>query len=340
MKVLLACERSAGHIFPALSMAKKFKKSGKDVRFFITSDFFKSRVEKEGFKTVGRSFAFRNLALEGLWRFFEALYFIIVLRPKKVIGFGGRDSFFLVLLSSFLFIDTAVYELNVAPGKANKALFPFVRRIFRGFEEKELGPKQKVVGVPLRENIKRIDKGQARKILNFDEKPVVLCLGGSQGSSFVNDIFMKFAQNFKEGFQIAHLTGQKEYSDILRLYDKISNNKFIKDFYYEMELLYSAADIVISRAGANTLGEIAYYKLPCILIPHPGGGAHQKKNAFYFEEKGAAFVCSQDDFSFEKFSALLSQLIKDAGFRESVGNNLSGIKLGVNFEDFCDSICL
>jgi len=340
MKVLLACERSGGHVFPALSVGKKFKQAGHQVRFFVTSDFLKKYIEKEGFETGGRSFSFRNLVFEGLWRFFEALYFIIVFRPAKVIGFGGRDSFFLVLLSSFLFIDTSVYELNVAPGKANRVLFFFVRRVFRGFEEKQIGPKHKVVGIPLRENIKKIDKEQARRMLNFDARPVVLCLGGSQGSAFINDIFIRFVKGCGQSFQIAHLTGKKEYSDILRLYDNIGNNKFVKDFYYQMEHLYSAADIVIARAGANTLGEISYYKLPSVLIPHPQGGAHQKKNAFYFKDKGAAFVYSQDNFSFEDFSSLLERLIKDAGFRESVKKNLNNINLGVNFEDFCGSTYL
>ncbi|MFH1504079.1 MAG: UDP-N-acetylglucosamine--N-acetylmuramyl-(pentapeptide) pyrophosphoryl-undecaprenol N-acetylglucosamine transferase [Candidatus Omnitrophota bacterium] len=328
MKVLLVCERSGGHVFPALSVGKKLRKRGDDVCFFVTSGFLKSYIEKEGFRVVGRSFASRNLLFEGLWRFFEALILVLTLRPKKVIGFGGRDSFFLVLLSSLLPINTIIYEPNIKPGKANKVLSFFVDKVLWGFE----------IGIPMRENIRTIDKAAARKILNFDQRPIVFCLGGSQGSSFINQIFMKFVQSAENNFQIIHLTGREGYSDILKLYDNIAKNSFVKDFHYEVELLYSAADIVISRAGANTLGELAYYKLPSVLIPYPKAGAHQKENAFYFKEKGAAFVRLQDNFSFNDFSTLLKKLIEDNNLRESIKENLSGFKLGVSFEDFCNSV--
>ena len=108
MRVLLACERSAGHIFPALMFAKKLSKDSSAIYFFITSTYLKKYIEDKGFKVVGKSFAWRNLIIEGLWRPLEALYLIVKLRPSKVIGFGGRDSFFLLLFSSLLFIGSFV----------------------------------------------------------------------------------------------------------------------------------------------------------------------------------------------------------------------------------------
>lgn len=326
-KVLLVCERSGGHIFPALSIGKKLKREGKEVHFFVTSDFLKNYVEREGFPTIGRGFPSRNLFVESLWRFFEALGIILTLRPKKVIGFGGRDSFFLVLISSFLFRDTVIYEPNVKPGKANKVLVFFTRKILFGFE----------TGIPMRDNIKKIDKTRARKILGFDERPVVFCFGGSQGSAFINRAFMRFVHSVKEDYQIIHLTGKEDYPNILESYRGVENNKFIKDFHYEMELLYSAADVIISRAGASALGEISYYGLPSVLIPHPAAGGHQRENAFYFKNRGAAFVHLQSDFSFENFKSLLERLICDNDLRESVKEKARGIKLGVSFEDFCGS---
>lgn len=361
MKILLACERSAGHVFPALCFGKKLRKesacrhsvrlektrSAKDlflngqtgkineVYFFITSSFLKNYIKKEGFIVIGKHFPFRSLIIEGIWRPFEALYFLLKLRPERVIGFGGRDSFFLVLFSSFLFLDTVIYEPNIKLGKANRFLSFFVKKILRGFKEEGGDKKNKLVGIPLRENIKKMDKAAARKILNFNDKPVIFCFGGSQGSFFINNIFMKLIQDCAKDCQIIHLTGRKEYVEIFQLYNKMKNNKFIKDFCYEMEILYNAADIVISRAGAATLAEISFYKLPSILIPHPQGGGHQEANAFYFKEKGAALVCSQNNFSFEEFRNSVKKFIYNDNFRQVVRDNLSRIKLGISFEDFC-----
>lgn len=386
MRVLLVCERSGGHIFPALAFGKKFRrqfncqksKFEAEVYFFATSSFLKKYIEREGFIVVGKSFSFRNIVLEGVWRLCEAIYLILKLRPKKVIGFGGRDSFFLIFISSLLFLDTQIYEPNVALGKTNRVLSFFVRKILRGFEvEKENGApaglsvpteaagkskiagraesrpasifglkaqvlwrgdkKNKTIGIPLRENMKKIDKFDARKILHFNDKPVIFCFGGSQGASFINQVFVKFVQYTPGDFQIIHLTGRDEYWKIFQLYKRIINNKFIKDFYYRMEILYSAADIVVSRAGANTLGEISYFRLPSILIPNPSGGGHQKKNAFYFRERGAALVSLQEDFSFPRFRELLRNLISNSSLRQSLEDNLSKIKLGVEFEDFCNN---
>ena len=339
MKVLLVCERSAGHIFPALMFAKRLSKEPNQIYFFLTAASLKKYVEDKGFTVIGKSLPFRNLIVEGVFRFFEALYIIFKLRPKKVIGFGGRDSFFLLLFSSFLFLDTAIYEPNLKSGKANKVLCLFVRKVWRGFRERQESKKIKAIGVPLRENIRRIDRKEARATLGLDDKLVIFCFGGSQGSRFINNAFVKFVQSSKEDFSIIHLTGQEQYFQISQLYNTITKSKFIKDFYYDIQVLYSAADIVVSRAGANTLGEIAFYRVAPILIPHPQGGAHQKENAFYFQRKGAASVFLQNNFSFQEFKDKLEELITNSDLRLAMQGKLSTINLGVNFEDFCNSNC-
>ncbi len=335
MKVLLACERSAGHIFPALALGEKIEKKS-NIYFFATSPFLKKYIEKQGFNCFGKSLVFRNLIIEGTWRLFESIYLILKLRPEKVIGFGGRDSFFLVLFSSLLRIRTVIYEPNIKLGKANRFLMPFVDEVLRGFEGGR-SKKGRTIGIPLRKNIKKIDKHQARKILNFKEEPVIFCLGGSQGSSFLNHVFVRFIQNFKGNCQVIHLTGKDEYPEMLSRYAEIKNRSFVKDFYYQVEVLYSAADLVVSRAGAVTLGEISFYGLPVILLPHFKAGSHQVENALYFERKGAAKVYSQDEFSFEDFSRSLNRLIEDKCLRQTMKDNLGRIKLGVSYEDFNNS---
>lgn len=350
MKVLLACERSGGHIFPALVLGKKIRTEncpGKktsvsshdagmnhNVYFFVTASFLKKKLTDEGFIVYGRSFSFRNLFLEGFYRFGEAIYLLIKIRPQQVIGFGGRDSFFLILLASLLRIDTVIYDPNRKLGKANRVLSFFVRKVWCGFPETVKTKKMNAIGIPLRDTIRKIRSEDARKMLGFDVKPVILCVGGSQGASFVNKIFLKLVGDMKGQFQIIHLTGKREYLEVSPLYNKISQKNFVKDFYYEMELLYSASDVVISRAGALTLAEISYYQIPSILIPHPQAGGHQKHNADYLKQRGAAFVFTQDNFSFEEFKTTAERLLYDSCARQKVIGNFKNINIAVPYADF------
>ncbi|UCD15516.1 MAG: UDP-N-acetylglucosamine--N-acetylmuramyl-(pentapeptide) pyrophosphoryl-undecaprenol N-acetylglucosamine transferase [Candidatus Omnitrophota bacterium] len=345
MKTLLVCERSGGHLFPALTLGKLLCQRQEDVGFFVTASFFKDYLRKQGFKVYGKSFACRNIVFEGGWRLIEALYLLMVLRPGRVIGFGGRDSFFLLLFSSILGLDTFIYEPNISFGRANRILSFFVRQVLCGFSMPpcERAPRSeeskfKIAGVPLRDNIKKVEREEALKVLGFDSKPVVLCFGGSQGASFLNKTFIEFINASAQDFNIIHLTGKREYFQISQLYNKIDRKAFVKDFYYSMEILYSAADLAICRSGASTLGEISYYKLPSILIPYPGGAQHQRKNACYFSERGAAYVFFQEDFSFKDFKQAAEKLICDSRLRQTFKDNLSKVRLGVSAQDFHKNI--
>ncbi|MCM8786731.1 MAG: UDP-N-acetylglucosamine--N-acetylmuramyl-(pentapeptide) pyrophosphoryl-undecaprenol N-acetylglucosamine transferase [Candidatus Omnitrophica bacterium] len=334
MKVLLVCERSGGHVFPALVLAKKIRKNTSDiVYFFATSTSFKKIIKTEGFKVYGKSFRKRNLMLEGFYRFFEAIFLICKINPKRIIGFGGRDSFFLIVLGFLFGIDTAIYEPNKKFGKANKVLYFFVKRVYCGFPQSK-NKKIITVGIPLRDNIVLIDKDIAKTYLRLDKKPVIFCFGGSQGSSFINSIAIRLLNELDSDFQLVHITGKREYFKISQLYNKINKKTVVFDFYPDMQLLYSAADIVICRAGASSLAEISYYQLPVIFIAHPAASCHQKSNAAYFVKEKAAFLFLQDKFDFEKFKTTIKILLEDENYRNKIKNNLKRIKLAVDAEKF------
>jgi UDP-N-acetylglucosamine--N-acetylmuramyl-(pentapeptide) pyrophosphoryl-undecaprenol N-acetylglucosamine transferase len=337
VKVLFVCDRSGGHVFPAVTIAGKMSRDKPEskIHFFVTSAFLKEHLAQKGFPVWGKSFGSRNLFFEMFYRIFEAVYILFKLRPKRVFGFGGRDSFFIMLFSSLLNLDTAIYEPNVKAGKANSLLCLFVKKIFRGFNEEKIDKKTIVIGIPLRENIRKIERRTALANLGFQEKPTLFCFGGSQGSTFLNDIFFKLVQSLDCDFQAIHLTGQREYFKISQIYNKIGKPSFVRDFYYAMEDLYSASDIVISRSGASTLAEIAFYKIPSILIPHPAAGGHQRDNARYFVNKEAACMYCQHDFNFEEFKNTVDKLLKDQKLRQRIQSNLNDIKIGISFEEFC-----
>ncbi|MDD3297103.1 MAG: UDP-N-acetylglucosamine--N-acetylmuramyl-(pentapeptide) pyrophosphoryl-undecaprenol N-acetylglucosamine transferase [Candidatus Omnitrophica bacterium] len=342
MKILLVCERSAGHVFSALGFAQKFLRSGQcraqDIYFFITAPFLKKEIEDKGFVVLGHGFKHRNFVVEFFWRFIEAVYLLIKIKPAKVIGFGGRDSFFLVILSSIFTRKVYIYEPNLKMGRANMFLRRFSKKVFRGFPALLPEVNEITVGIPLREEIVAVKKEIARQQLGLGKEVVVFCFGGSQGAEFVNAKFRDFIGEYPNLCQVIHITGKRECFKIKQFYNRMGVRSFVKDFYYSVEVLYSAADIVVSRAGALSLGEISFFGLPALLIPHPQGGGHQKTNALYFQERNAARVFLQDGFSFREFKEALIELINNQHARERMSDNSRAIQLGRNFQDFCTGI--
>jgi UDP-N-acetylglucosamine--N-acetylmuramyl-(pentapeptide) pyrophosphoryl-undecaprenol N-acetylglucosamine transferase len=337
--VLLVCERSAGHIFPALSVGAALKKGGigqNDVTvcIYATAAALQKHISDEGFLVLGKCFSSRNIIVESLWRFFEAFYILLKTSPKLVVGFGGRDTLFLVIFSIIFGIKTAIYEPNVTYGKANKFLASFAGRVWRGLAGAEKSPKVEFIGVPLRKNIKKVPRQKARSALGFSQGPVVLCFGGSQGSSFINNFFKRYVENSKQPFAVIHITGEYEYFQIKEFYNKIGRESLVKPFHYNIEDFYNAADLVVSRAGAVTVSELIFYKLPAVIVPHPSAYGHQKENAGFLAACGGAFVCEQGDSFYSSFSRSLTKMIVDDDLRRQMSEALVKIKGGVVFEDF------
>jgi len=334
MRIILACDRSAGHIFPAKCLASSFKKDS--VYFFAPSYYFKPLLQKEGWKVFGVSFRFRNIVFESFFRFWEAVYIICRLRPHRIVGFGGRDTFFIIMWARLLCIDVILYEPNIIMGRANRALYPFIKTVYRGFPVVYAPGKNIRAGIPLRGSLKKWDKKEARKKLGLGiSSVVVFCFGGSQGSEFINNSFRKFVVSSKSVFQIIHITGFKQKRHFLEFYDKINRKAVCYSFYREMDLLYSAADFVISRSGALTIAEVSFYGLPALFIPHPGAGSHQYANAFYLAERGACFILRQDNFLFDKFSEYMESFIRDDNLRRNFSDNMRKLNIAVSCEEFC-----
>ncbi len=334
-RVLLVSERSAGHVYPALAIGEKFKEKNYDIFFFTSSNFFKTRLKDKGYTVLGLAFNFRNILLEFFWRFSEAIYILLKICPHWVIGFGGRDSFFLVFFSFILGSRVSIYEPNRKMGRANRVLSLFIKNTLRGIPPLDKKKGHKIIGIPLGKNAFKMEKEKILRQLNFNRKPVVLCFGGSQGSHFINNKFIEFVDGYKkDSYQIIHITGKTDYQEMINFYKKAQPNKIVKDFCQNMPLFYNIADLVISRAGALTLAEISFYRIPAILIPHPKGGGHQKINANYLAEKKSAVLFDQDNFNFKKFKTYLIRMIEDGSFRKEIKDNLKEVRIGLNYENF------
>jgi len=344
MRILLACDRSRGHLYPALVLARHIRENYPEYEavFYGLKKEDRNYLRKEGFMCFGRDLVFRNIILESALRFVEALLLIPAIRPGKVLGFGGRSSFLIILICSF-FVPTFLFEPNVTFGKANKVLSFFAKAVFLGIR-KPRKPNQISTGIPLREEVteNRIDKSRARDNLGLcPDTETILVFGGSLGSSFINDIFTGVVPLLNKNgykFQVIHITGNKDFSKIVSLYKIMGIKARVFSFYDKMGILYSASDFIISRSGASTVAEICFFGKASLLIPYPYAYAHQRKNAYFLFVNRAALLQEQRSLSEQKLYRLISSIIKRAEEFSYLSHNAGRLKIWNTQKDFSEEI--
>ena len=167
---------------------------------------------------------------------------------------------------------------------------------------------------------------------------MILVLGGSQGARFINDLFTEILPQLNNRYQIVHLTGLKDYPRLKEIYSTIKTEVFVKGFFLDLDILYSAADMAICRAGAITLAELIYFNIPAVLIPHPSAGSHQSSNAGYLVSNQAGIVIEQNDIDRSDFSSFIMDLADDEKKLSVIKNNLAKLKLTVNCDEFYKKI--
>jgi UDP-N-acetylglucosamine--N-acetylmuramyl-(pentapeptide) pyrophosphoryl-undecaprenol N-acetylglucosamine transferase len=210
-----------------------------------------------------------------------------------------------IIFAWFLRINTLIHEQNVIPGRANMFLAMLADRIAISFPKtrdyfRRYGKKIAYTGNPIRPELTLKDKLEALNFFGFsNDKFTILVMGGSQGSHRINVEFQKAISGISRelGFQIIHLSGSRDYSFLKPRYNGLNTQVRLFDFLKPMHYAYSAADLVISRAGATTISEIIFFALPAILIPYPYARAHQFANARILEENGCAVIMAEEELS-------------------------------------------
>lgn len=320
MRIAISCSGSGGHIFPALSLAERLKKERQDLEviFFLpknrlTSSIFESQVFEVEFSSVKRSIPYLVKS------FFKSLHLLRSFKPQVVIGFGGYETFSLLLEAKILGISTLIHEQNVISGKCNRILSYFVDRICISFPEtRDYFSKinqRKIIftGIPLRRDIGRVSKEESLEFFNLDsDKFTLLVTGGSQGSSRINSVFLEILKLMqKDNIQVIHITGFKDYKYVKDFYQKIEIKSCVFDFLDKMNYAYGAADLIVCRAGAVTLAEITFCGLASVLIPYPYAYSHQVANALSLASKGAAVLIEDKRLSPSLLGEIITQLMND-----------------------------
>lgn len=323
MRVLIAAGGTAGHVNPALAIAKEIEKHcpGAEIHFVGRKKGMEyGLVTKAGypFHHIEVNGIQRKLTLRNVARNVKAMYHLALsapcaaailrkVQPDLVIGAGGYVSGPVVQTAAKKGILTAIHEQNAFPGITNKILAKSVDLVFVAMPDavERLGPAAKgktfVVGNPVREAMWNTDRTAARKALGAkDGQIVVVSFGGSLGAQRLNEAVAELAVwELKErDFLHIHATGSIEKKDFAALAKKLNidnDARFqIREYIEDMPSMLAAADLVISRAGALTLAEISAVGRAAVLIPSPNVAEnHQYYNAMQLEKLGAARVLEE-----------------------------------------------
>lgn len=326
VKIAIATGGTGGHINPARGAAATLKKIPRAKIIFVSPNKeLKNSLAKEGIEAYiipsPRIKLNSPLSLiSGLFGLFFALfasiYYLVKIRPQIVVGFGGYAAFPVVLSACILGIPTAIHEQNVVMGKANRVLSHLVKKIMVSFDDaKELLKSRKVTltGNPIREGLRKIDKGQARGHLGLEENLfTILVMGGTSGAHNINEKFTQALTSTKikdKGIQVIHLAGENDFEFINQLYKTINLKSRVYSFSEEVAYFFSAADLVISRAGGSTISELSYFQVPSILIPYPYAGAHQKENAKALTKNNKAVMIEDSKLDAEILAGYIEDFI-------------------------------
>ena len=347
MNILFTCGGTAGHVNPAVALARIFQQRHPDCKvLFVGADGgMETRlVPKEGYdiRTVTITNFHRSLKPKDLAHNMgtlinmqrsraQARRILDEFQPDLVVGTGGYASYPVVKQAAARGIPTAVHESNAVPGLTTRALSRVVDRVLVGFEDSRAhydDPDRVVVtGTPVRGDFFRYTRAQARQQLGLtDERPLLLSYWGSLGARVMNEQTVELmALEQEHGLPFHHIHGAgRDYQRVMdeldrRGIDARQGELQVKEYIYDMPLVMAAADVVLCRAGASTISELTAIAKPSVLVPSPNVTAnHQEKNARVLERQGAALVLLEPDSSGAVLFDTLSDLLKDTKRRDTM----------------------
>jgi len=258
------------------------------------------------------------------------------LKPGKIVCFGSYLNLAGVVCSVLTGAKILFFEPNLVPGKGTLFLRKFPWKIFTVFSRTRrfLGQNTTVVKMP----VFTLADGKEKTLesLKFDfQKPVLLVLGGSQGSHFINNIICEILEKLNFA-QIIHITGDRDFDFVMKRYSSHRGKHIVLPFTSTMPLFYSVAASAVSRAGAGTLAELSYYGIPSLLIPYPQAGGHQEFNALYFENSGGGIVLKQKNAAAPKVLSALERIIFTDFWK--MKGNLAKINIADDGTDLAEKI--
>ncbi len=354
MNILFTCGGTAGHINPAVALARMFReREGAQVLFVGARGGMEERlVPKEGFelRTVTISGLRRSLTPAALGHNLktavnmarsaaQARAILDDFRPDLVVGTGGYASYPVVKAAAKRGIPTAVHESNAVPGLTTKALSKVCDVVMVGFAESrnhyDHPDKVKVTGTPVRGDFFQYTRAEARAKLGIPgDKPLLLSYWGSLGAEQMNGYMTDFiVAEHQEGCPFRHIHGAgRDFAAMTKDLSAAGVENCpgveVREYIYDMPLVMAAADLVLCRAGASTVSELSAIAKPAILVPSPNVVAdHQTKNAKVLADAGGALLLPEKECTGRRLYEEAKALLADAPRRSEMQRSLSALSI-------------
>lgn len=327
MRLIIAGGGTGGHLFPGIAVAEEFLARGpeNEVLFVGTERGIEARllpklgyrlelISASGMKGMGTT---RKIMSAGrlLYGYAQSRKILKEFRPDLVLGVGGYASAPLVLAARGMRIRTFIHEQNAAPGITNKILGRVVDGIFVSMPESTQSFPEghtQMTGNPIR---KEILWGFQERLRSAGDSFSLLVFGGSAGAQRINSAMLEalpHLEGVKQRLKITHQTGEKDIERVREGYRAQGFQAQVTGFIDNMSQAYSAADLVVCRAGATTIAEVTACGKGCIFIPFPyAADDHQKKNAESLIKRDAGFMILEEDLSGEALAAQILTLMEN-----------------------------
>lgn len=331
-RILLTGGGTAGHVTPNIALLPRLRELGYDISYMGSYDGIEKKLITEfqipyyGISSgkLRRYFDPKNFSdpFKVLKGYGEAVRIIKKLKPDVVFSKGGFVSVPVVLAAKRCKVPCIIHESDMTPGLANKLAIPAASKVCCNFPETlQYLPKDKAVlsGSPIRQELLHGDALAARKFTGLtDDKPVILVMGGSLGAAAVNEAVRKILPTLLKDFHVIHLCGKGKLDASLSGLSGYVQYEYINE---ELKDLFALADIVISRAGANSICELLALHKPNLLIPLSAAASRgdQILNARSFEKQGFSLVLEEEAISNEVLLQTIHRLYDErASFSEAM----------------------
>lgn len=335
-RIVMTGGGTAGHVTPNIALFPALKSAGYDIQYIGSyAGMEKNLIEEQKIPYYGISSGklrrykdLRNLTdpFRVIKGFGQSVSLLRKLKPDVVFSKGGFVSVPVVTAARFLRIPAIIHESDITPGLANKLAIPSATKVCCNFPETlSYLPAEKAVltGSPIRQELLSGDKYAAAKLCNFTlDKPVILVVGGSSGSKFINDSLRSILDDLLEKYQILHLCGKGNLDPSLK--NRIGYAQF-EYAHKELRDMFALSSLVISRAGANAICELLALHKPNILIPLSAKASRgdQLLNARSFEKQGYSVVIEEEELTEQSLKEAIHKVMNN---RETYIRNMSASK--------------
>lgn len=345
MKIVLTGGGTGGHIFPLIAVAKKLREKNPDTQFlFIGPD---GKLEKEAMeqetipiKNISAGKLRRYFALANFVDFFrtpigviQSLWHLLVFMPDAIFSKGGYASLPVVIAGWVYRIPILIHESDSVPGMANSILGKFAERIAISYPQAagEFSAHQVVLtGNPLREDITQGNPEKARTEFSLvPSKKTILVLGGSQGAQIINEKILSILPELLHRYQVIHQTGEKNFEAVKHKAGELGIKAgregyhaipFIRENYND---ILAVADLIITRAGANSLADVAANGKPAIVIPLEGSANdHQRMNAYALARIGGCVVLEENNLGEHVLMNKITEIMDNQEVNEKLSQNI------------------